>query len=241
MNKVLAFGALALIVAGALLVSVGYGAFPLSISYYTYFQVRDHDTSQGIAGATITLNNGVRLTTDWAGTAYIEAQASSYTVAKAGYVTQSGTISYSPTGVAQIQIYMVKTSSPPVDPRNSLVTVTVVGSGATTPAAGAHTYTVGDDINVAASASSGWTYYGTYRNGVLWTQENPAEILDVQAAENVTVYFTEDSNPEPPPDILPTTPSWKTWLKDNGSVTGFSLIGVGAVAGLTSRKKPKNT
>jgi len=253
LKSVYAVLALALIASGAFLVSVGYGFVPLGVNYVVYVTVKDQRTLAPLEGVSVritcTTGYSFTLTTNSQGQASSDLgiQQSSYVASKAGYVTQSGGILFSePSGstfVSYGSIFLQKIGDPIYS--SSVVTVAVVGQGTTNPVAGVHEYAVGDDILVSASASSGWSYYGTYRNGVLHSQANPAEVLDLQAVENVTVYFVQSGGDSPPDVIDPepqdlSTPTTKVkyWLREYGSVVGFSMMGAGCVVGLAGRKNP---
>ena len=61
------------------------------------------------------------------------------------------------------------------------VTISITGSGTTSPAAGFYndTYRVGDTLTITAYPGVGYTYYGMVRNGQLWTTSNPGVITNL--------------------------------------------------------------
>ena len=82
------------------------------------------------------------------------------------------------------------------------VTISVTGSGTTSPTAGFYniTYHRGDSLIITAYPGVGYTYYGMVRNGILWTQSNPGTFLNLGNVgfqnESIQVIFMEWHNVE---------------------------------------------
>jgi uncharacterized repeat protein (TIGR02543 family) len=70
------------------------------------------------------------------------------------------------------------------------LTVNVVGSGTTVPAAGTHLYDAGTVVNLTATADAGWTFSGW--SGDLGGSENPTTIL-MDGNKTVTATFLRTS------------------------------------------------
>ena len=77
------------------------------------------------------------------------------------------------------------------------VTISITGSGTTSPPAGFYntTYRHGDTLTITAYPAGGFTYYGIVRNGLLWTTANPGVITNLGnvgfANESIQVIFMD--------------------------------------------------
>lgn len=79
----------------------------------------------------------------------------------------------------------------------SNVTFGVEGQGTVEPLTAAPYY-VGGNLDVSAIPTANWEYTHFKRNGVVWSGENPAEFLNLQAAESIVAVFVPI--PTPPPN-----------------------------------------
>jgi hypothetical protein len=77
------------------------------------------------------------------------------------------------------------------------VTISITGSGTTSPAAGFYntTYRRGDNLTITAYPGVGYTYYGIMRNGIFWTSSNPGVLTNLGNVgfqnESIQVLFME--------------------------------------------------
>ena len=76
-------------------------------------------------------------------------------------------------------------------PTSYTLTVNVVGSGATTPAAGTHTYVSGTSVSLAAAPASGWVFQG-------WSGDvagsSPSTSLVMDRNKSITATFTQQAS-----------------------------------------------
>jgi len=103
--------------------------------------------------------------------------------------------------------------TPPPPPSYATVTITKIGQGTVSPPEGQYgaTYHVGDSISLTMTVTSGWQYDRTRRNGIDWTQANPAEIANLAATENIQVVFIEDVTPPEYCDLTITVTGQGLW------------------------------
>ena len=82
------------------------------------------------------------------------------------------------------------------------VTISITGSGTTSPAAGFYntTYRRGDNLTITAYPSVGFSYCGIIRNGQLWTTSNPSVLTNLGNVgfqnESIQVLFMEPHDVE---------------------------------------------
>ena len=74
------------------------------------------------------------------------------------------------------------------------LTISVSGSGSTTPAAGVHTYEIGSVATVTATADPGWIHSNWILNGQYVSPINPIEVT-MDADQSLTAVFIEDLAP----------------------------------------------
>lgn len=103
--------------------------------------------------------------------------------------------------VEAIEVVFEEDPAPP-PPGISNLTISVNGQGTTDPSAGIHTdRNIGSNLVVTAFPASGWKYVHMKRNGVVWTDANPGEFLDLAATEVITVVFSGPSKTCPFPGL----------------------------------------
>jgi len=86
-------------------------------------------------------------------------------------------------------------------PGNTL-TMGVSGSGNTTPAVGNHTYVASTQVNISATAASGWQFAGW--TGAVGNSTNPNTTVTMDGNKTVTANFTQVT-PTPTPTPTPTS------------------------------------